>query len=50
MCVSCVATGGAYVVPALAGLRLYGSRVRRRRLAEPVGPTPRVGNPVAPRA
>ncbi|HUF32320.1 MAG TPA: hypothetical protein VMN58_03810 [Acidimicrobiales bacterium] len=43
MCVSCVATGGAYVVPALAGLKLYGSRVRRRRTRVDPSPSPTVG-------
>jgi hypothetical protein len=32
MCANCVASGAAYAVPALAGLRLYARRVRRRRL------------------
>lgn len=35
MCVNCVATGSAYAVPALLGLRFYAHRARRRRTAGP---------------
>ena len=40
VCVTCVATGSAYVVPAVVGLRLQAVRLRRRRIAGAV--------PVAP--
>ena len=33
VCVTCVATGSAYVVPAVVGLRLQAVRLRRRRAA-----------------
>ncbi|MEX2658177.1 MAG: hypothetical protein WD232_00670 [Acidimicrobiales bacterium] len=31
MCVTCVATGAAHVVPALVGLKVHATRLRRRR-------------------
>ncbi|MDQ3385079.1 MAG: hypothetical protein M3503_03555 [Actinomycetota bacterium] len=33
VCMTCVATGSAYVVPAVVGLRLQAVRLRRRRIA-----------------
>jgi hypothetical protein len=32
---TCVATGSAYVVPAVVGLRLQAGRIRRRRSVRP---------------
>lgn len=36
MCLTCVAAGTTYAVPAIVGLKVYAARARGRRSSEPV--------------